>query len=83
MDSYHIHLEGMGVYLTFFFFLNSRSGSLIPFTTMAKGYEQVAMTKMVFPTEHFISIRQCCCKISGLEIMPAVSTGVAHAAAAS
>lgn len=50
---------------------------------MAKGYEQVAMTKMVFPTEHFISIRQCCCKISGLEIMPAVSTGVAHAAAAS
>lgn len=64
-------------------FSNSRSGSVIQFTTMAKGYEQVAMIKMVFSTEHFISTKQSCCNISVLEIMPAVSTGVAHAAAES
>lgn len=48
MDSYHIHLEGTVVYLVVLGFFNSRSGSPLQFTAMAKGYEQVAMTKMMF-----------------------------------
>lgn len=47
MDSYHIHLEGIAVYLVVLGFFN-RSGSPLQFTAMAKGYEQVAMTKMMF-----------------------------------
>lgn len=65
-----VHVLG---FIFLLLFLNSRS--LIQFKAIAKRYRQVAMTKMVFPTD------QSCCKISVLEIKPAVGTAVAHAAA--
>lgn len=55
-----------------FFVFNSRSGSLIQFIT--KGYEQVAMIKMLFPTVHSILAQQSCCIISIVQIMASVST---------
>lgn len=66
-----------------FFVFNSRSltGSLIQFT--GKGYEQVAVIKMLFPTIHSIVAQEPCCIISTVKIMPAVRTGVALAAAES
>lgn len=64
-----------------FFGFNSKSGSLIQFTT--KGYEQVAMTKMLFPTVHSILAQQSCCIIAIVQIMASVNTRVALAAAES
>lgn len=64
-----------------FFVFNSRSGSLIQFT--AKGYEQVAMTEMLFPTVHSILAKQSCCIISIVQIMASVSTIVALVASES
>lgn len=71
---------GQGSVFNFFCF-NSISGSLIQFTT--KGYEQMAMTKMLFPTVHSILAQQSCCIISILQIMASVNTRVALAAAES
>lgn len=70
-----------GSVLNCFVFNRSLTGSLIQFT--AKGYEQVAVIKMLFPTIHSIVAQQPCCIISRVKIMPAVRTGVALAAAES